>query len=83
MIIPAKCVCDFCGAENPKFKGVHLPVITCCEWTEGRGTQPRIDWEKYDICEECMLLATNIHADFQGSNPCIEVNGKKVRGEWT
>lgn len=76
MLIPAKHVCDFCGAEDPRFKGVFVPVISDCEWTEGRATEPSVEFAKYDICERCLLLATNIRAGFQGSNPRIVKESK-------
>lgn len=81
MIIPEKRVCDFCGAENPKHQAMYLPVNTSCEWTEGRSTEPRIEIQQYDICEKCLLAATNIYADFQGSRPRIVRGGTTFRLE--
>lgn len=71
MIVPAKRICDFCGCDNPKHCDIKLPVVTRCEWAEGRPTERHIEIERYDICEKCLLKATNIRCGFQGSNPLI------------
>lgn len=71
MIIPEKRVCDFCGRNDPMFCDIKLPVVTNCEWTEGRSTKRHIELEKYDICEECLIKATNILCDFRGQNSRI------------
>lgn len=79
MIIPEKRVCDFCGAENPEHQATYLTVNTSCEWTEGRSTEPRIEMQQYDICEKCLLAATNIYADFQGFDSRIVRPGRIIR----
>lgn len=79
MIIPERRVCDFCGKENPEYQTLRIPIKTDCEWTEGRVTKPRIELEAHDICEECLLQATNIYADFQGSNLRISYKGTTIR----
>lgn len=69
MFKPARVFCDFCGKELKEINPILLPVITDCEWTEGRWETPHVTFHKYDICEGCLMKATNIFADFQGNNP--------------
>ena len=69
MIKPAIILCDFCGKKLEKSRPISLPVITDCDWTEGRWEAPHVEFENYDICKECLMKSTNIFADFQGSNP--------------
>lgn len=69
MIKPAVVLCDFCGKQLKESKPVRLPVITNCDWTEGKIEPPHIEFCKYDICEECLMKSTNIFADFQGTSP--------------
>lgn len=80
MLIPERRVCDFCGKDKPEHILV-LPVKTDCDWTEARPNHKeyRIETLKVDICEECLLQATNIYADFQGSNPRICYKGTTIR----
>ena len=70
-MIITKTICDFCGAENPEYKNCLLPVITNCDWTEGRADKAHIEFTRYDICKKCLLSATNIIAGFQGSEATI------------
>ena len=81
MLIPQRRVCDFCGKDKPGYTDWKLPVKTDCDWTEGRPNRGayRIETLKVDICEECLLQATNIYADFQGSNPRICYKGTTIR----
>lgn len=81
MLIPERRVCDFCGKDNPEHTELALPVKTDWDWTETRrtGGAYRIETLEVDICEECLLQATNIYADFQGSNPRICYKGTTIR----
>lgn len=64
---PEQYFCDFCGKENPKFKGMTLFVRTRCDWTEGRPCKLHTETFPFDICEECLIKATNVECDFQGN----------------
>lgn len=63
--------CDVCGEKNPKYENIKLPVITYCDWTEGRPQRARIEFICMDICEKCLMKATHIEAGFQGHNLTI------------
>lgn len=73
MLIPEKHICDFCGTDKYVRIKIKLPVRTNCDWTEGKICSEHLEFETFDICKECLMQATNIHCDFQGSNPRIEV----------
>lgn len=77
MKIPERYKCDFCGKDNPEHRGIPIPVITDCEWTEGRVCQPYINSVRFDICDECFLLTTNVHCGFRGEDAKIVV-GERV-----
>lgn len=72
MIIPEKCVCDFCHKENPEHKNLLTPIITDCEWTEGRSQEPHVVLEKCDICNDCLLKLTNAKCGFRKVDLRIE-----------
>lgn len=69
MIKPAVVICDFCGKELKASNQVSLPVITDCEWDEGHSVKPYVAFVKYDICEDCLIKATNIYVGYRGLNP--------------
>ena len=79
MRIPEQYKCDFCKKEIKDYSsGKHthsIPVLTNCEWTEGRSSKERIAFNHYDICKECMMKITNVKAGFQGRDP------KFIKGE--
>lgn len=79
MKIPERYKCDFCGKDNPEHKGILIPVITDCEWTEGRGCKPRVAGERFDICNECYLLTTNVHCGFRGAEPRIIIGERVIQ----
>lgn len=72
MIIPEQILCDFCRKVDPEYKQLKLPVITNCDWTEGRSEKEHIDFILCDICKDCLMKVTNIKAGFQGKNLTIK-----------
>lgn len=69
---PEQYYCDFCGkqiSESEDYVQVTIPVITNCDWTEGYPCNPRLETDKYDLCESCLLKTTNVKAKFQGQSP--------------
>lgn len=54
--------CDICGSTEHVL-GATLPVFRTTDSTEGRMfyNPPVVTFEKFDICEECLRKATNIH----------------------
>lgn len=73
MIKPARKYCDVCGTELPiDKKPIPMPLVTDCEWTEGRAEQEHVVFEKLDLCDECVFKATNLRAGYRCSNLRIE-----------
>lgn len=73
MIKPARRYCDVCGAELPlDKKAIPMPLITDCEWTEGRSQKPYVVIENLDLCDSCLFESTNLRAGYRRSNLRIE-----------
>lgn len=79
MKIPERYKCDFCGKDNPEYIGILIPVITDCEWTEGLPCKPRVTGVRFDICDECCLLTTNVHCGFRGTEPRIVIGERIIQ----
>ena len=70
-------ICDICGNEISAYKNcvtpqdhkVTVPVIFHTNQEDGRPVEPYISFESIDICNECLMKLTNLHADgCQGYN---------------
>ena len=66
--------CDVCRKTMDKgqLRFLLLPVKTQCNWTDGMPEAEHIEFVNVDVCEKCLEMATNLRADFQGSNLRIE-----------
>lgn len=55
--------CDICGSTEHVLIDVTLPVYRTTDCTEGRMfyNPPVVTFERFDICAECLIKATNIH----------------------
>ena len=64
--------CDLCKkvVENNSHLNQtnKFPVITNCEWEGGKQVKPHIVFISVDICNECLLKATNLLCDYRGEN---------------
>ena len=62
--------CDVCGRTiETKAQRLSVPVIFHTEQNEGRWSEPYISMEELDLCENCVMKVTNIHATgAQGDN---------------
>jgi len=71
----SKTICDLCKKndinEDGGFIGINIPVLTECDWTEGRSVGSHIEFCKFDICDDCMMKITRVKCGFQGSEPEI------------
>ena len=71
-------ICDIFGDEilvsdnnstTPQNHKVTVPVIFHTNQEDGRPVEPYISFESIDICNECLMKLTNLHADgCQGCN---------------
>ena len=75
--VPEKYYCDFCGAENPKYKNKEMLVLTSVDWSDGYPlVGSTIESCQYDICESCFIKTIRIKAGFRGANPSIIEKGE-------
>ena len=68
---PEQYFCDMCGKEITVMNGFInqiMPVVTDCEWTEGRPEKLHVDSLKMDLCKECYIRAFNIKCSYRGQN---------------
>lgn len=70
MKVPEKFYCDICKCELGEldYKQKKVPVITNCEWTEGRSCKPYVENVTIDICHKCYAKSVGIECDFRGEN---------------
>ena len=75
MKMPERYMCDLCDAEIENYEVAQhkrtFHVITNCNWTDGAYVGDYVTLETFDVCEECLMKATNIRCGFRGQNPCI------------
>ena len=64
-------ICDICGNEisvsdknsaNPQNHKVTVPIIFHTNQEDGRPVEPYVSFESIDICNECLMRLTNLHA---------------------
>lgn len=88
---PERYFCDVCGAEIKNFTvpklasgkiGLSVPVVTHCEWTEGRSIEPTITTLEVDICNGCHMKTIGLECGYRGENLKLrfEEGGKDVEG---
>lgn len=65
-------ICDICKKEviPDKLKQLeHFPVLTGCDWIEGKPTKSEeVEFLNIEVCPECLKKVTNVYASFRGQN---------------
>lgn len=67
--------CDICGKQVVT-RELTIPIKFFTEQDEGRSCEPYISMTKVDICNDCLMKATNIHAT--GAQGYNEYHFKKI-----
>lgn len=52
--------CDLCKNEVSELETIKYPVVFITEQTEGRSSEPYIDYKQIDLCEDCMKKSLKI-----------------------
>lgn len=65
-------ICDICKKEvspDELRQLENFPVLTGCDWTEGRVTPTKqVEFLNIEVCPDCLKKVTNITAGFRGQN---------------
>lgn len=72
MKVPAKYYCDICGVEiTAANTGHEILVLHTVEDEEGGSCKPYVTHEEFDLCDACLLKATNVKVGYRNTNPSI------------